>query len=206
MVLFISQARAIRYLRHFAINLWTAGHSFIKNTAKEINSFPKGSAYRVGRIRNLINPMPTIKKYKMSLVSALVVILGIFFFFYRMYQNDMKALTDFSVSYQAFNTAIADFSMSKTADAESKAQNAWEKLDAKAHFQLSSLIKNDNVIPPLALQIASLSRQELEKLRLYEIAIQNKNANADTLAKIYADLTNQRKAAYTHFEELAELN
>lgn len=55
--------------------------------------------------------MDIIKKYKVLLVLALVVIVGVFFFFYRIYRNDVKALEDFVASYENFDKAISDFSI-----------------------------------------------------------------------------------------------
>jgi len=54
--------------------------------------------------------MEVVKKYKGLLVLALVVIVGAFSFFYRMYHNDVKELTDFLASYKKFDKAISDFS------------------------------------------------------------------------------------------------
>ena len=42
--------------------------------------------------------------------------IGVFFFFYRMYQKDVKALSDFSFSYEKFDKAILDFSRSVFAE------------------------------------------------------------------------------------------
>lgn len=53
-----------------------------------------------------------IKKYKVLLVLALVVLVGAFLLFYRFYHNDVKALEDFSASYEKFDRAISDFSIS----------------------------------------------------------------------------------------------
>src|SRR3989338_3984353 len=55
--------------------------------------------------------METIKKYKVVIVIALVVIVGIVFFFVRMGHNDAKALADFLAFYQKFDKAISDFSV-----------------------------------------------------------------------------------------------
>ena len=146
-----------------------------------------------------------IKKYRALLIIAFVVAAGIFFFFYRFYHNDVKALTDFSVSYEKFDKAISDFSINKIDDLESKAGDALIKLNAKATFRLSSLIKNDAKLMDQALEVADLSGKELESLRAYKRAIQSKNADLDGLAKDYGDLTSKRKTAYARFQELAGL-
>ena len=52
-----------------------------------------------------------IKKYKVLFVLAPVVIASAFLFFYRLYNKDVKALTDFIASYKKFDKAISDFSV-----------------------------------------------------------------------------------------------
>jgi hypothetical protein len=158
--------------------------------------------------------MEIIKKYKVVLVLALIVIVGVFSFFYRMHNNDIKALTEFLASYEKFDKAISGFSvpvfasnldLNKTNDLESKAGDALIELNTKATFRLSSLIKNDGLIPPSALEIADFSGKELESLKAYKRAIQSKNADLDGLAKEYGDLASKRKAAYARFQGLAPL-
>jgi hypothetical protein len=146
--------------------------------------------------------MEIMKKYKVLLVLVLVIIMSAFFFFYRMYNHDIEALTDFVASYEKFDKAISDFSIGKTDDLESKAGDALIELNAKAAFRLSSLIKNDGVIPPLALEIADFSGKELDTLNAYTRAIQSKNADLGGLAKEYGDLTSKRKTAYARFRGL----
>jgi len=149
--------------------------------------------------------MEIVKKNKVLLVLALVVIVVFFFFFIRLYHHDVKALEDFVASYKKFDKAISDFSISKTDDLENKASNAIIELSAKATFRLSSLIKNDALIPPLALEIADFSGKELDNLSSYKRAMQSKNADLNVLAIEYGDLTSKRKDAYARFQELAEL-
>ena len=156
--------------------------------------------------------MEIIKKYKVVLVLALIVIVGVFSFFYRMHNKDVKALTEFLASYEKFDKAISDFAvpvfaanfdLNKTDDLESKASDALIELNTKAAFRLSSLIKNDSVIPPLALEITDFSGKELDNLRAYKKAVQSKNADLDGLAKEYDELTSKRKTAYARFQGLA---
>jgi hypothetical protein len=148
--------------------------------------------------------MEIIKKYKAALVLALAVMAGAFFFFYQMYHNNVKVLADFSGSYEKFDKAISDLSISKTDDLEKKADDALVELSTKATFRLSSLIKNDAQLMDQSLAVANLSGKELEGLRTYKRAIQSKNADLDGLAKEYGDLASKRKAAYARFQELAE--
>jgi len=44
----------------------------------------------------------------MLIILPLVLVASVFFFFYRMYQNEMKALTRFISSYEKFDKTIAD--------------------------------------------------------------------------------------------------
>lgn len=147
--------------------------------------------------------MEIIKKYKWVIILALVVLGGVFFFFYRFYHNDVKALADFSASYEKFDKAISDYSISKTEDLESQAGRALLELKTKANFRLSSLIKNDAELMDQAHEVANLSGRELGSLRVYERAVQSKNADLDRLAKECGVLTGKRKAGYARFQELA---
>ena len=146
--------------------------------------------------------MEIFKKYKVLLVLALVVIVGVFLFFSFMYHNDIKALEGFLASYVTFDRAISDFSISKTDDLESKAGDALIELNTKATFRLSSLIKNDAELMDQALEVADHSGKELESLRAYKRAMQSKSSDLDGLAKEYGDLTSKRRAAYARFQGL----
>jgi hypothetical protein len=149
--------------------------------------------------------MEIIKKHKVSLLLVLMALVGVFFFFYHFYHKDVKTLADFSASYERFNKAISDFSLSKTDDLESKAGDALIELNTKSTFRLSSLIKNDAKLMDLALEVADLSGKEIDSLKVYKRAIQSENIDLDELAKEYSVLTSKRKAAYAHFRELAGL-
>ncbi len=149
--------------------------------------------------------MEIVKKYKWLLIVVLVLLAGVFFF-YRLYHNDVKALADFSVSYEKFDKAISYFSTGSTGDLESKAGDALAELNAKAVFRISSLIKNDAKLMDQAREVAALSAREFDSLKAYKAAIQSKNADSDRLAKEYGDLTDKRKTAYARFQELAGLN
>ncbi|MBE3124390.1 MAG: hypothetical protein IMZ57_01880 [Acidobacteria bacterium] len=137
------------------------------------------------------------------LIVVLAASAGVFFFFYRMYHDDIKALRGFIASYERFDKAISDLSMSGADDIESKVGNAVIDLSAKAPLRLSSLIKNDAELMDQALEVADLSGKGLESLRAYKRAIQSKNSDLDVLAKEYGDLTSKRRAAYARFQELS---
>ena len=55
--------------------------------------------------------MEIIRKYVVLFAVALITIAGTFLFFYRLYNKDVKALTDFIASYKKFDKAISDFSI-----------------------------------------------------------------------------------------------
>jgi hypothetical protein len=158
--------------------------------------------------------MEIIKKYKVVLVFALIVTVGVFFFFYRMHNNDIKALEGFVASYEKFAKAISDLSvhvlasnpdLNKTDDLESKAGDALIELNQNASARISSLTKNDGQFMSIMLEIANLSKRELENLSACKKAIQSKNADLNRLAKEYGDLTSKRKTAYASFQGLAPL-
>jgi len=144
------------------------------------------------------------KKYKWFIILALLVLAGVFSFFYRFYHNGVKALADFSASYEKFDKALVDFFIAETDDSESKADNALIELNTKAvAFRLSSLIKNDAELMNKALEIAAFSKRELDNLRAYKRAVQSKNADLDVLAIEYGDVNGKRKTAFARFRELA---
>lgn len=133
--------------------------------------------------------METIKKYKLLLIPILLVLAGIFFFF-NMYINDIKALKDFVISYEKFDKAISDFSVSKTDELEKKADDALVELNTKATLRISSLIKNDRELMDKAREVTNLSGKEFDCLKDYR------------LTKECGDLTNERKVTYINFQSL----
>jgi hypothetical protein len=149
--------------------------------------------------------MRIIRRYKWLLIFILIVAAsaGVFFFFYRMYHDDIKTLRGFIASYERFDKAISDLSMSGADDIESKVGNAVIDLSAKASLRLSSLIKNDAELMDQAIEVADFARRELEGLRVYRSEIQNKNADLDGLAEESRILKGKRKAAYARFQELS---
>jgi hypothetical protein len=158
--------------------------------------------------------MEIIKKYKRLIILALVVLAGVFSFFYSFHHNDVKTIEGFSASYEKFDKVISDFSvpvfvsnldLNKTDDLESKAGDALIELNIKAAARLSSLTKNDAALMSTMLEIVDFSGKELDNLRAYKRAIQSKNADLDGLVKEHGDLTSKRKTSYVHFQELAGL-
>lgn len=146
--------------------------------------------------------MEILKQSRVLLILALAVIASVFFFSFRIYHNDIKALEGFNASYKKFDDAILDFSISKTDDSEIKASDALIELNAKATFRVSSFIKNDRLIPASTLEVAELSAKELESLKAYKEATQSKNVELGGLAKEYSDLATKRKTAYALFQSL----
>lgn len=147
--------------------------------------------------------MKIIKRCIALLIIALVAATGIFFFFYRMYQNDVKALTGFSASYKKFDEAISDYSLNGSIDAEVKATRAYTELKAKADYRISSLIKNDAKLVDQARRIADLTGKELESLKIVKSAIRSKQPELDMLIKAHENISSERKAAFARFQALA---
>ena len=143
-----------------------------------------------------------LKKYHILLICVFVIAVGGIFFFFRLYQHDMGALTDFVVSYTAYDTAVSDYSIRQMGDTESRADIALNKLTAKSAFTLSSLIKHEREAMTRAREVADLSRRELDSLKAYKQALRDAGPDADTLAKEYSGLSGNRKAAYAAFQAL----
>ena len=148
--------------------------------------------------------MAIIKKYKWLLIIILAVLVSAFLFFGRLCRSDIKIITDFLASYEKFDRAMTDFSMSLTDDSEEKANDFIIELETRSNFRISSLIKNDKKIMDQALKIAEFSRKEFNSLISYKNAIQSKDSNLDKLFQNYNDLSSQRKAAYVSFKKLGE--
>jgi hypothetical protein len=120
-------------------------------------------------------------------ILILAVPAGVFFIFYRMYRDDVKDLKGFMASYERFNQTLSDFQERRTDDLESQALNAVNDLTVKASLRLSSLIKNDGELMDLALEVADLSRRELEGFG----------------TEGYGLLHEKRIASYVRFQELS---
>jgi len=156
-----------------------------------------------------------VNKHKAWLVIPGILVVVIFYFFYRMDRNDAKALADFPVAYQKYDAAIFDFSKlifasnlesaSVTNDLERKADEALVELKTKASARISSLTKHDGELMSITHEIAAISGKELDILEAYKKAVVDKNADLDQLAKELADLTNKRQTDYARFRELAGL-
>ena len=146
--------------------------------------------------------MKIAKPTKWSLIFILVVAAGVLFFAIRMYQDDIKAIKGFMASYEGFDKAISDLSLSGADDSENRAGNAAAGLGAKASLRLSSLIKNDAKLMDQAHEVADLARKEIESLRAYKSAIQHENADVNELAEASRILAGKRRAAYARFQEL----
>jgi hypothetical protein len=153
-----------------------------------------------------------MKKYFPFLLIALITAAGVFFFFYRFYQHDMTALTDFTAAYENYDRAISAFSGPVFAsklegtpavdDLERNADAALAELSAKASVKISSMIKNEKEVMSTALEIADLSGKELDALKAYQQAAADKQGDLVRLAKEFADLTSSRQTAYARLLEL----
>ena len=138
----------------------------------------------------------TVKKYRWTAALAVVLTVGVVFFFYRMYEHDMKTLTDFSVSYAQFDKAVSGSSLPE-------ADEAFVELNRSASVRISSLTKHDREAMDTMHEIADISEKELGTLHVYKKALEYKQtADASDLAKELRNLHDQRATAYAHFQEL----
>jgi hypothetical protein len=145
------------------------------------------------------------------LALSLACIASIIFFFVHMYQRDMQALTDFMASYQFYDQAVKAASETVFAttgkstpaagEEELQADAALSDLKTKASVQISSLIKNEKEVMHTMREIADLSDKEMSTLKAYRQAA-GQDANRDAMAQAFHDLTNERQAAFAHFQEL----
>jgi hypothetical protein len=159
--------------------------------------------------------MEIMKIYKALLVIALVSVIGICSLFYHFGHNDSKALTDFSIAYKNYDRAILDFSITvfasnpkgvpATDDLERNATGALVELNTKASARISSLTRNDAELMSITLEIAYLSGKELDTLKAYQRAVDDKDIDLDKLAKEFGDLTIKRQTNFARFQELAGL-
>jgi hypothetical protein len=160
--------------------------------------------------------MNPIKRYKALIAIALILAAGIFYFFYHFFDNDVKALTDFSAAYDKFDKAISGFSNAVLAsnpageavtdDLERKAGEALIELNTKANARISSLTKNDAELMKLTLEIGDISGKELDALSAYKKPIADQNSDLTRLAKELGDLTSKRQTDYVRFKEILGLN
>lgn len=159
--------------------------------------------------------MRIVKKYIWLVIVVLVVLTGSFFFFNR-FHHDVKALTDFSYSYEKFDKTISNFSISvftsnldskpASDDLERKATEALIELNIRASERISSLIKNDAKFMSTELEIADFSGKELAALVSYKRAIWDmRDSEVDKFAKEFSDLKNKRTTAFTRFQDLVKL-
>jgi hypothetical protein len=145
------------------------------------------------------------------LALPLVCIAGIVFFFARMYQRDMQALTDFMTSYQAYDQAVEAASAtvfaasgqnpSEAGAGELQADAALSDLKTRSSARISSLIKNEGEAMRVMQEIADLCDQEMSAFKAYRQA-SGQDANRDDLAQAFHDLTKQRQSAFAQFQEL----
>lgn len=143
------------------------------------------------------------QKRTWRLFVVLVMFAGGFYAFDHLYYKGIQSLEAFSASYDRFDRAMSEFSLTGSADSGRQAAGDVKDLRSKAAFRLSSLIKNDGKLMSEALEVAELSGRELASLKAYQGAIQNKNAGADELSKEFGVLSGKRKAAFARFRELS---
>jgi hypothetical protein len=157
-----------------------------------------------------------MKKFSAFLGIGLIVLLGIgaFSFFYRLYQNDVNTLTEFVAAYQNYDRAVSEFSTTVLAanpdsapmagGFDMYADQALAVLFMKGSVRISSAIKNEKEVMRTMLLVVIVSEKELAALRAYQSAKVDQSADLIGLAKTYHDLTNQRQAAFAYFRELGK--
>jgi hypothetical protein len=148
--------------------------------------------------------MEIVKKYIWLPVIILVLLAGVFSFFFCLYQNDMKKLEDFVVAYENFDKAVSDYSKNMTKGSEGKASETLVKLKTHATFRLSSMIKHEKEIMKQTPRVARLATEEFASLQAYQKAIKKKDPGSARLAKENRVLSGKRKAAYARFQALGQ--
>lgn len=148
---------------------------------------------------------------KKFIVIPLLVLTVAVLLFVRFGYNDTKALREFSAAYEAYDSAIGDYSTSifattpQTASAQgdlgATANQALAELKNKASARISSVSKYDSDMMGLMKEIAGLSEKELDTLA----SATKKTASLDALEKEFNELVNQRQADFARFKELAGL-
>jgi len=145
------------------------------------------------------------------LVLSLACIAGIIFFFVHMYQRDMQALSDFMAAYQVYDQAVNAASETvfstngkstpTAGEEERQADAALADLITKSTVRISSLIKHEKEAMGTMREIAELSDKEMSTLKAYRQDV-GEDVNRDALSQAFRDLTKERQAAFTHFQEL----
>jgi hypothetical protein len=144
-----------------------------------------------------------INKHKWLIVLAIVAVAGGSYSYLHFYAKGINALLAFSASYERYDKAISEFFLSRTDDLGLQAGEALRELQAKAHFRISSLIKNDGELMEQARQVAELARREHESLEATTRALQTQAAGLDSLVNEFGVLQEKRKAAFARFKELS---
>ena len=123
---------------------------------------------------------------KLCLVAALVVVVGAAFM-YRMWRDDMRVLAEFMASYEQFDQAVSEQTLTE--------------LRSKSAMQISSLVKNDGSMMKAAREVSDLATNEVALMKASEDAHNDKEKAAALEAQLRA-LQQQRKAAYANFQRL----
>jgi hypothetical protein len=140
-------------------------------------------------------------------IIILVAAAGTLFVFFRMYQDDVKALTSFMASYRSFDRAVSVVPADKglTSSAADSARKAAADLQVKGSLRLSSLIRHDAELMDAMREIAGLAQTELERLIACDSAVRNGIPDSEELSRDREALRGKRQAAYERFEQLGGL-
>ena len=95
---------------------------------------------------SILGSHKNVRFYLVLFILVLAVIIGVFFFFYRMYQKDVKALSDFSASYEKFDKAILDFSRSVFAEDQEVAETLkqFNRVYSEVNFSLYNALPDSD--------------------------------------------------------------
>ena len=136
------------------------------------------------------------------LLLALALLAG--GFIYRMGHGDSRAIAAFLTSYQTYDEAVAALENAPAPDVslEPAADGALSELRSRASARISSLTRNDGVYMSLTAEIATLAGRELSVLKAWRRAVASKDDEASRLAKGFAELKRDRKAAFARVQAL----
>jgi hypothetical protein len=121
----------------------------------------------------------------LTLCAASVLILGAAVV-YSMGRLDVRALSDFSSSYEHFDNTVSEKTLND--------------LQVKSGMRISSATKNDGAMMKVARQVSDLAASEVSLTKASRLE-NDGEARVELNARLTA-LQHERKAAYAHFQRL----
>lgn len=140
------------------------------------------------------------------LIVLLAGAAGIYFLVHRFYDRDIQALTDFMTAYTAYDQAMtaATKSLQLSEDLKQTTAQAQADVQTRASIRISSFIKNEDEVMNTEQEIAELSTKEMDALLAYQESLARKSPDVELRKKELEDITRQRQAAYSHFQDLGK--